>query len=300
MNKTVKWYILATIAITIWGIYYLFSKYTTLVFLEVTSTSNMAFWWFLWAFIVSSPYYFRSKEASIKIKNVTQENLSLIVTISFLSSVAISLYWYVLTLTEVWTIALLSQSNVFFSLALSMIFMWESINRKEMKFLTIVIVWFIILSLNNPELWILAFFLILLTRFLYAIQSLLVKKYWKNIDGFIFWYVRTFLIMLFLGIFSLILWSIEFISWEFWWYTTLSVMLGAMLLKSIFFEAHKYLEVWRLNIFMLFQAIITIVWSVIFFSESLTVEKIIGTIFIIWWLVFFTKEQLKRKLNKKD
>jgi len=300
MENKIKWYIFAILALTSWWAFYLLSKYSTIIFGGITSTQNMAFWWFLGAFLVSTPYFFRNKKSIKKIESVSIENYKVILLISFITSIAIFLYWYVLTLTEVWTIALLSQSNVFFSLILSMLFLWEKINRKEKNYLVVVIIWFMFISTNNPALAYNAFFIILLVRFLYALQSFIVKKYWKNIDWWVFSYIRTWLIAIFLWIFTFIIdWKISFISLEFWWYVTLSIIFWGILSKWFFFEAHKYLEVWRLNIFMLFQAIITLIGSVIFFNEPLWIAKIIWAILIVWWLIFFTKEQLKHK-NKKS
>lgn len=296
MNLEIKWYLFATLSLISWGALYLMSKYATIIFEDITSTQNMVFWWFFGAFLVSTPYFFRNNESRDKIVNVSKENYKVIIIISFLTSIAVTLYWYVLTLTEVWTIALLSQSNVFFSLVLSMLFLWEKINRKEKNYLVIVIVWFMFISTNNPALAYTAFFIILFVRFLYALQSFIVKKYWKNIDWWVFSYVRTWLIALFLSFFTFIIdWKISFISLEFWWYVTLTIIFWWILCKWFFFEAHKYLEVWRLNIFMLFQAIITLIGSVIFFNEPLWISKIIWAILIVSWLIFFTKEQIKHK-----
>ena len=298
-EKIIRWYIFAILALLSWGALYLLSKYTTIVFGDITSPQNMVFWWFLGAFLVSTPYFFRNEKAIKKMHSVTKNNFKVILFISFISSIAASLYWYVLTIAEVGTIALLSQSNVFFSLVLSLLFLWEKINRKEKNFLVVIIIWFMFISTNNSYLAYNAFFIVLLVRFLYALQSFIVKKYWKNIDWGVFGYIRTWIMSVFLWLFSYIIyWNISFISLEFWWYVTLTIVFWWILSKGFFFEAHKYLEIWRLNIFMLFQAIITLIGSVIFFNEPLWIAKIIWAILIIWGLLLFTKEQLKKKKVK--
>jgi len=102
MENKIKWYIFAILALTSWWAFYLLSKYSTIIFGGITSTQNMAFWWFLGAFLVSTPYFFRNKKSIKNIESVSIENYKVILLISFITSIAIFLYWYVLTLTEVW------------------------------------------------------------------------------------------------------------------------------------------------------------------------------------------------------
>ena len=295
MNDISKGYFYAILALLSGGAFYLTSKFTTIKFWDTTDSINMAFWWFLWAFLISTPFFIAKKKSREKITLVANENIFVIIGISFITAIAIWLYWYVLWLADVWTIALLSQSNVMFSLLLSLIFLWERINRKEMSYLLIVLVWFIMLSINDAELSLAAFWIILLVRFLYAVQSFIVKRYWKNIDWFVFWYLRTGLIVFFFWIYGFVFDKISFISLELCFFASIAIIFGSIFSKSCFFHAHKYLEVWRLNIFMLFQAVVTLIGSVIFFQEGLPLNKVIWTILIIWWLYFFTKYQLVKK-----
>jgi drug/metabolite transporter (DMT)-like permease len=62
-------------------------------------------------------------------------------------------------------------------------------------------------------------------------------------------------------------------------------------LRYFFFQAHKYLEVSKLNIFLLLQPVGVLIGTFLLFGDSISEQKIAGVILILGGGYFFVKNR---------
>jgi len=71
---------------------------------------------------------------------------------------------------------------------------------------------------------------------------------------------------------------------------------GLMFGRAFYFEAHKHLDISKLNTAMLIEPVFVLLIAYFFLSESLSLKKLSGTLFILvgLWLVIHKNFKLKK------
>jgi drug/metabolite transporter (DMT)-like permease len=290
--KTNKGYYLIFGAVLTLAFFYLINDFVFRTYKEV-SVASVVFWGWLGANIVLSPIFLGTKKARQKIKNEILFRWKLVLSVSVLTSIGGFLLFLSISESSSGVISLLEKSNIIFVFILGIIFLKEKITVKEIIPMLISIAGLFLITNLKGEISSLGVGAILLSQFLYAAQSFLIKKFGQKMDSFVFSFIRSVLMLLFIGIFFIILGQIEIIPLKVFIILTIAQVFGVFMSRYLFFEAHKFLPISKLGFLMLSESILTLAGAFIVFGDTVSMQKFIGGSLILAGLLFFLKEQYK-------
>lgn len=293
MNKEKLGYLLILGSIFSAAIMYITFDYAFRKFDEL-SPENAIFYANLGALLISSPYFLRSKKSRKNLKNTFSINWKIIILVAFLSAFGASLWFYAIYEAKSGLVALLNQSEILFAFLLGIIFLKEKISLKEIPGLFIAILGFFVLSNLDGEISALVVAAILISRLSYATQSFIIKKFVPKMDGFSFGFMRQIFMAIFIGVIFGLSGKITNISFTPICIVSLGMIFNVIIAKSLFFEAHKYLPISKLNLIRLLEPIAILIGTFLIFGDLISMQKLIGSILITFGLLLFIKEQSKK------
>ncbi len=265
---------------------------------ESVTPQNAVFWGSLGAIVLCTPYFFRSTKSRKKLQVCVQKHGNVLLSVSLITSFAAFLWWYTLEQTNSGIIALIGKSETIFAFILGVFFLKEKISLSEMLGILVALTGFVFLSTLKGEMSLFLVSLMLICRFLYALQSFLIKKFASDIDGFAFGFLRLILMLIFLGSFFGFQGKIEMIPILAIVTATSALMLNAIVAKMLYFEAHKYLKISKLNMFLILQPVFILFGAFIFFGDHISSQKMVGAALILGGLAYFSWEQGRLKTQK--
>jgi len=269
---------------------YLINDYVFRSF-EGVSLANLFFWGSFGATVILSPFFLSTKNSIQILKNELVNHGKLVLLVSVLTAIGGFLWFLAIAESGAGVIALLEKSNVVFVFLLGIFFLQERVSRKELFFLGITVLGIFLVSSLKGEASSLGVIAILISQFLYSMQSFLIKKYGSEINSFFFSYIRLILILIFTGVFLSIIGVIGFVPMEAFLIMSLSQVFGIFLYRYFYFEAHKFFPISKISFLMLAESILVLFGGYILFGDSITIQKIAGAIFILVGLGLFLKEQ---------
>jgi drug/metabolite transporter (DMT)-like permease len=268
---------------------YLFRTY------ENYSPGNAFFWGNTGAFLLATPYFWRNKNSRRRLKNCWTHNRSVLIFVSFITTIGAVLWHYSLSQSNSGVITLLAQSDVLFAFLLGLIFLKETVTPMEILSFLGALVGFAFISSLKGEISYFIAGIFLFSRFLYAFQSFCIKKYAHHFDGFYFGYMRSFFMTFFGGIILGIVGKITLVDWIPFFLSSIGLFLSVIVATSLYFETHKIMNISRLNILKFFEPILTLTGAYLVLGDTISGQKFIGALLIIISLLWFTRAQLKRK-----
>ncbi len=285
-KKEKTWYLLMTLCTIFITFAYFWFDYIFRNYPNINAESAV-FWWFFWSSFLSSFYFLGNKNERDKVKSTLLLKWKTILLISLISSmVGFGVFWSIKQ-SNSWIISMLWKFDIIFSILLWVIFLKERISPKQLITIIIAMFWFYLISNIKWEINLFVIIIVLITRFLWSLQSLIVKKYCNNIDSKTLNFIRSSFIAI---IFWIIFWYNEkiYFIWLYPLFILTIVQIFSLILAKIFyFEAHKYLDIWKLQFFSLFDSLIILIWWFIFFKDIITSDKIIWSLLILWGLLSF-------------
>ena len=274
------------------GIRYVFKTNTDL------TVSSGIFWGFIGAILFFSPYYILSQKARKRLITTFRRDGKVVFAIAILTSTGAVLWIWALKYAIVGAVSLLAKTLVIHSAILGFIFLKERFTLIEGIGFIAVIPGVILISTLTTEVDPRAVWAILISAFIYAIQSLLVKKFAPNLHGMEFTFLRaSFMVMIFGSAFYSfgLIQKIPIMTVALLGIVSVS---GLMFGRAFYFEAHKYLDISKLNTTMLIEPVFVLIIAYFFLSESLSLTKISGTLFILGGLYLIIHKNLRRKTSK--
>lgn len=291
-NNTVRGYILIVITALCFGLNGLGIRF---FFAQIggVSVANVAFWGLLGASTAGLIINLPSEVFRIRLKESIRRDGIIILIVSIMSATGAFLWYHALEITGAGNVALLAKGQIIYSTILGIIILKERMSVFEGVGLAIAIGGFVLLTSLPADLPIGAAINVLVSAFIYSVQSLIVKIYAPDLTGREFALLRAFLMVLFYGvIFSytgdltpipydrvLILGGISFI--------------GLIVGRMAYFEAHKYLGMRQLNTGMLIEPIFVLILGGVFLSEPFTISGVSGAALIIFGLWMMVRKNLR-------
>ncbi len=261
------------------------------------SPINAMFWGFLGATIVSGSFIGSNKKERKAIQNEWHEHKKLIISISLLTSFGVILWAWSLQLASAGTVGLIGRSDLLMTLALGAIFLGEKFKWRSILGAIIAIGGlFLVANLPN-EISFLVIGVVIFMRFLYAMQSFLVKKSGQNLRGISFTFWRMTIMTAFLLISTILTGALKIPSLIILIFLFGSQILGAYIGRICYFEAHKYLGIGHINLLTLAQPVLLLIGTWLLLNEPMPTQKIIGATILILGLFIIVLD--KSNLNKK-
>lgn len=273
-------------------------KYSYILTPELTSIDFML-WGFGGTAIVSSLVILNLQKYRSEVKKQILNNYKLHLFLASISTFACYLFFEVVQNVDIGLLSVLTKSDVLLSILFGVIFLKEKISPKNCLLITIVVIGFLLLSTLKGEITYYYLALIIISRLCYAIQSLFVKKYAGSLNTIAFTYIRSTLIAIMSGIICIAFFDVQYFSIYPLFIMIISQVFGILIYRIFYFEAHKYMHIGFIPLFLLLVPIFILIISNIFFNESLSIQKIIGVSCVILGLFFIYWNSSKAKQTSK-
>ncbi len=266
------------------------------------SPLNAIFWGFLGATIVAGIFIGGNKKERKLLKKEWHDHKKLILSISIITSLGVILWAYSMKLASAGSVGLIGKVDVLMALALGSLFLGEKFSRQTIIG-TIIALGGLYLVVNLPsEIPLLVVGMVVFMRFLYSMQSFLVKKFGQNLRGISFTFWRLMIMTSFLFITTLITGTFNIPSKIILGILLASQIFGAYIGRILYFEAHKYLGIGHINLLSLAQPVLLLIGAWIFLSEPMPLQKIIGAAILIFglFIIILEKSEFKKKFSLKQ
>jgi len=277
---------------------YLVVDYTYRLFPDITA-HNAVLWGFFGAMLITTPFYIAFPKNRERLQKNFKKQRDLILGVSALTTIGAYFWFWAMEQSSSGPISLLEKSDVVMVFILGILFLNERINTKEIIGISISAIGLLFIGSLKGEVTLLAVGLMITSRMTYALQSFFIKRNNGTIDGIAFAYLRMVFSTLFLGIVFALSNNISFIPPAAWFLLTCSQLLGVILARIAYFQAHNYLPISKLNLFTVLKPVLIITGAYIVFQDSISIQKAFGAVLIVGGLGFFTIEQFHlRQLEK--
>jgi len=233
------------------------------------------------------------KKSRRNLKEEWARHKKLIVGLAAITVLAAALIVSGLALAGSGPAVLLENIQPIFASILGVMFLAERFTKRELFSSIIMLIGVVLIGSLKGEVPLMAVLFITASSFFYALQSFLFKRYGTKAHVFSFTFLRGWFV-------ALLIMAYVFITGRF---TVLPLpalgiiffiyILGILVSRYFFFQAHKYLEVSKLNIFLLLQPIGVLAGTYLFFADPMPLQKILGAVLILGGGYFFVKSRKK-------
>ncbi|MES0489977.1 MAG: DMT family transporter [Leptospirales bacterium] len=282
-----KGYLFAVITAIFFGINSLGIRYAFNQYPSLNPETGMV-WGFIGALILVLPYYVTSSPARKRLIVSFKRDGWVILAISVLTSIGGVLWIFALKHAAAGVVSLLAKVIIVYSAIFGLIFLKERFTLIELSGFALLIPGVFLIATLESQVAPKAVAAVLVSAFIYAIQSLLVKKYAPQLHGMEFTYLRAICMVILFGTIFVLLGRVIFIPIEVVFILGTVSVSGMMLGRALYFEAHKYLEISKLNSAMLIEPVIVLVAAFFLLGEPLDAKKVYGGLFILvglWLLI---------------
>lgn len=222
-----------------------------------------------------------------------------LILISLMSALAGYLWYVGISLLKSDITSLLEEVGVIYGVLIAYIFKGERLSKREILALIIALIGIGFTASLKGRSNIGGVIALLVSQLIFSYQAYLLSVHAQERDGTPFMYIRNVMILIFFGVTLLLLGKTAFIP-------IIAVILATIAQLFIFAfrvlwaEAlvllnHKFA---RLNIVMLVKPILVIMGTTWYFSDPLTLEKLLGVLLILGGLFIFYLQQ-KQKEDKE-
>ena len=271
------------------GIRYIYNIYPEL------TPENGIFWGFVGSLLLVLPYYLFVGTAQRRLILSFKRDWRVIFGVSVLTSTGAILWFFAMKHAEVGIVSLLAKTMIVHTALLGLFFLKEKFSMIELAGFVLVLpgVYFIsnVQSSATPQ----AVAAVLISAFFYALQSLVVKKYAPRLHGMDFTYLRAVFMLALIGIVLLALGRIDKISISLVFLLGITGVSGLIIGRAFYFEAHKYLEISRLNTAMLVEPLFVLLAAYWLIAEALDFKKLTGALFILTGLWLIIQRSVRKK-----
>jgi len=291
MNKGVKGYVLIILTVLSFAVSYFVVDYVFRNYPEIT-VENVIFWGLLGAVLSGVPFFLRTGHQR-KIFVTEFKNFKKLILLSgILTTFGSFLWFWSLAHSSGGIVALLVQTGIIFTFLLGIIFLKEKINFGEILGFILVITGVIVISNLEGEVTFLAVLASIVSAFLYALQSFFIKKWGgKSLKSTVFAFQRILVTLIFLSILLFLQGNIKWIGFDLFFIIAVSQIFGFFIGRIFYVEAHKYLDISKLNVFLALEPVAVLVGAYFIFGDIIYWQKFLGAFLIIGGLIWFIKSQ---------
>jgi drug/metabolite transporter (DMT)-like permease len=287
-------FLLANISFSILAYFVL--DFTYELFPSISVFQGM-FWGFLGSFFFALPLLIAAPFR----KSVIQEYKSqgkFLWSIVILSTIA-NLFWlYGIQQSNAGIVALLENTQALFAFLLGLSFLKELTSKKLFLYMGFVFLGIILISSLKENISISLATIILFSSLIFAFQSFCLKKWGNSINGIPFVFLRLVGMLCVLSVFFIIVPGNKTIPINAFFLLSFAHILGVIVCRYFFFEAHKYLSISVINLSLLILPVAIVTLEYIFFGVSLSSQKLIGSMCIMIGMYFFIQEKQKLHFKK--
>ncbi len=220
--------------------------------------------------------------------SVFRSNLRFFLAIGLLVATSTTFNYVAVGYIDPGTASLLAQSASIFALGFSIFWLREKLTGLEIIGALIALIGVFVISFQPGDYLRLGSLLVLASAFMYALHAAIVKRHGGQMDFGNFFLFRVASVTGFLLLFTSIRGQLIWPSWEAWRFLILAGTIDVVFSRVLYYLALRRLQMSFHTIILTLSPVITIIWSLILFSEKPTAQSFVGGAAVILGVVIVT------------
>ena len=220
--------------------------------------------------------------------SVFRSNLRFFLAIGLLVATSTTFNYVAVGYIDPGTASLLAQSSTVFALGFSIFWLREKLTGLEFIGALIALIGVFVISFQPGDYLRLGSLLVLASAFMYALHAAIVKRHGGQMDFGNFFLFRVASVTGFLLLFTSIRGQLIWPSWEAWRFLILAGTIDVVFSRVLYYLALRRLQMSFHTIILTLSPVITIIWSLILFSEKPTAQSFVGGAAVILGVVIVT------------
>ncbi len=220
--------------------------------------------------------------------SIFRSNLRFFLAIGLLVATSTTFNYVAVGYIDPGTASLLAQSASIFALGFSIFWLREKLTGLEIIGALIALIGVFVISFQPGDYLRLGSLLVLASAFMYALHAAIVKRHGGQMDFGNFFLFRVASVTGFLLLFTSIRGQLIWPSWEAWRFLILAGTIDVVFSRVLYYLALRRLQMSFHTIILTLSPVITIIWSLILFSEKPTAQSFVGGAAVILGVVIVT------------
>ncbi len=192
------------------------------------------------------------------------------------------------------TASLLAQTATIFALILSVAWLKETLNRREIAGSLVAIGGVIVISFQPGDYLRVGSLLILVSALMYASHTAVVKRFGGDMDFANFFLFRVTAVSTFLFLIASIRGQLLWPSGQAWLIMLLAGTVDVVVSRVLFYLALRRFQMSFHTIFLTLSPVITVIWSFFLFDLKPSVQSFVGGLAVIAGVAFVTLSRSKK------
>jgi drug/metabolite transporter (DMT)-like permease len=216
------------------------------------------------------------------------QNATFFLVIGLLVAAATSLNYIAVSYIDPGTAAMLAQTATIFALALSVIWLREHLSSVEILGAAVALVGVFIISFQPGDYIRLGSLMVLASAFMYALHAAIVKRHGGDLEfsNFFLWRIAstTAFLLLFTTVGGQWVWP----GREAWIIIIVAGTVDVVISRVLYYVALRRLKMSLHTIILTLSPVLTVLWSVLLFSERPSMQALVGGAAVILGVVIVT------------
>jgi drug/metabolite transporter (DMT)-like permease len=205
----------------------------------------------------------------------------LAISVGFVIAIAACLLIYGIKNAGSGPVILLENTQVIFAFLLGVLLLGERMALKEVLSGIVMLVGITLIAGLKGEVSVEAAVACIIAAFFYALQSLLVRKFGKNAHSLHLAHARGTVTFLIVAVIAALTGELRTAPTDAIALLTLAYFFAITVSRYFFFEAHKHLEISRINVFVLLQPVLVLAGAFFIFGDTISLQKFAGAALIL-------------------
>jgi drug/metabolite transporter (DMT)-like permease len=223
------------------------------------------------------------------------QNSRFFLVVGFLVAASTGLNYIAVSYIDPGTASFLARTTTIFALALSIIWLRERLSSVEVIGALLAMAGIVIISFQPGDYLRLGSLMILASSFMYALHAAVVKRYGGDLDfsNFFLWRVvsTTGFLLLFTTVGGQLVWP----SWEAWIIILVAGTVDVVISRVLYYLALRRLKMSMHTIILTLSPVLTVLWSVILFSERPSLQALIGGVAVLLGVIIVTSSMSRQR-----
>jgi drug/metabolite transporter (DMT)-like permease len=216
------------------------------------------------------------------------QNATFFLVVGLLVAAATSLNYIAVSYIDPGTAAMLAQTATIFALALSVIWLREHLSSVEILGAAVALVGVFIISFQPGDYLRLGSLMVLASAFMYALHAAIVKRHGGDLEfsNFFLWRIAstTAFLLLFTTVGGQWVWP----GREAWIIIIVAGTVDVVISRVLYYVALRRLKMSIHTIILTLSPVLTVLWSVLLFSERPSMQALVGGAAVILGVVIVT------------
>ena len=215
-------------------------------------------------------------------------HLGFFLAIGFLVASSTAINYLAVHYIDPGTASMLAQTSTVFALGMGVIWLRETLSRAEALGAVICVIGAVIISFQASNLLRLGALLVLLSSAMYAFHAAIVKRYGGDMDFLAFFLLRLLSTSGFLLLFAAGSGQLVWPQGDDWIILLMAGTVDVVISRVLYYQALRRMRLGLHAVVLTLSPVVTILWSLLLFGETPTVQALVGGLIVIAGIVVVT------------